>query len=290
MFTTLEDIPNKKTFEQDLAGEMEAGRVVCLFFVDLDGFKEVNDHHGHPEGDKCLLQVASAMSRAIEGRGRVYRVGGDEFCIILPNCSSSDVAVDAEQVRLSVDRLKPSGGTSKVTASIGVATSGVKLTDARALIVAADEAMYVSKWTTKNCVTTWPPSDSARIRADLAKLNSRVDSLQSQFAAQDKRSTDEKQRRQNIVQEISKLVQQGRELRDKVEYNNYSIQEVTSWKQHVIQYLTENLGESFAVRFCTASHQIPQFPPNMVPSMRVPWAGLTESLMTLIDFMAEHRA
>jgi hypothetical protein len=98
--------------------------------------------------------------------------------------------------------------------------------------------MYVSKWTTKNCVTTWPPSDSARIRADLAKLNSRVGSLQAQIAAQDKRNTDEKQRRHNIVQEISSLVHKGREIRDKVEYNNYSIQEVTSWKQHVTQYLT----------------------------------------------------
>jgi diguanylate cyclase (GGDEF)-like protein len=289
MFSTLDDIPNKKSFEQDVAGQMEAGRVVSLFFVDLDGFKEANDRHGHPEGDKCLLQAASAMSKAIGDKGRVYRVGGDEFCIILPNGSSSD-ADDAEQVRLSVERLKPFGGISRVTASIGVATSGVKLTDAKALIAAADEAMYVSKRTTKNCVTTWPPSDSARIRADLAKLISHVDSLQSQLSAHDKKNTDEKQRRQTIVQEISKLLLQGRELRDNVEYNNYSIQEVTKWKQHVTQYLRENLGESFAVRFCTASHLIPQYPPNMIPSMRVPWSGLTESLMTLIDFMSEHQA
>jgi hypothetical protein len=114
--------------------------------------------------------------------------------------------------------------------------------------------------------------------------------LQLQFAAQGRRNTDEKQRRQEIVHEISRLVQQGREIRDKIEYNNYSIQEVTSWKQHATQYLREKLGESFAVRFCTASHQIPQYPPNMVAGMRLPWAGLTESLMTLIDFMAEHRA
>jgi hypothetical protein len=219
----------------------------------------------------------------------LYRPGGDEFCVILPNRSGPDAAADAEQVRLAIDSLKPFGGTSKVTASIGVATSCAKLTDARALIAAADDAMYVSKWTTKNCVTTWPPSDRARIRADLAKLNSRVGSLQEQIAAQDKRNADDKQRRTNIVQEISKLVQQGQQIRDKVEYNNYSIQEVTSWKQRATQYLTESLGESFAVRFSTQSHQIPQYPPTMIQSMRVPWAALTECLMTLIDFMAEHR-
>jgi diguanylate cyclase (GGDEF)-like protein len=289
MFTALDDIPNRKSFEQELAAQMEAGRVVSLFFVDLDGFKEVNDHHGHPEGDKCLLQAAATISKVVDGKGRLYRIGGDEFCIILPNAPGAGVAVDAETVRLSIDSLKPFGGRSKVTASIGVATSGPKLTDAKTLIAAADEAMYVSKWTTKNCVTTWPPSDSARIRADLAKLNSRVDSLQTQIVAQDKRNTDERQRRQEIVQEISRLVQQGREIRDKVEYDNYSIQEVTSWKQHATQYLRAKRGEAFAVRFCTASHQIPQYPPNMVASMRIPWAGLTECLMTLIDLMAEHR-
>jgi hypothetical protein len=142
------------------------------------------------------MESVAAMSRVIDDRGRLYRPGGDEFCIILPNRSGPDAAVDAELVRLSIDRLKPFGGTSKVTGSIGVATSCAKLTDARALIAAADDAMYVSKWTTKNCVTTWPPSDSARIRADLAKLNSRVALLQAQIAAQDKRNTDEKQRRQ----------------------------------------------------------------------------------------------
>jgi diguanylate cyclase (GGDEF)-like protein len=289
MFISRDDIPNKKDFDQDLVAKMEGGRTVSLIFVDLDGFKTVNDQHGHPEGDRCLMESAAAMSKVIYDRGRLYRPGGDEFCIILPNRSGPDAAVDAEQVRLSIDRLKPFGGTGKVTASIGVATSCAKLTDARALIAAADDAMYVSKWTTKNCVTTWPPSDSARIRADLAKLNSRVGTLQTQIAAQDKRNADEKQRRQKLVQEISKFVHQGREIRDKVEYNNYSIQEVTSWKQHVTQYLTDNLGESFAVRFCTQSHQIPQYPPTMVPGMLVPWAGLTECLMTLIDFMAEHR-
>jgi diguanylate cyclase (GGDEF)-like protein len=284
------ELPNKESLDRDLDAQTGGGRIVSVIYVDLDGFKQVNDQHGHAEGNRCLVEVAAAMSRVIDGKGRLYRVGGDEFCIMLPDLSGSDATANAEQVRLSIDRLKPFGGTTKVTASIGAATSCAKLTDAKALIAAADDAMYVSKWTTKNCVTTWPPPDGARIRADLARLNSRVGSLQAQIAAQDQRNTDEKQRRQEIVQEISKLVHQGREIRDKVEYNNYSIQEITSWKHHVTQYLRENLGESFAVRFCTQSHQIPQYPPTMVPGMRVPWAGLTECLMTLIDFMAEHRS
>lgn len=143
MPVSLDDIPNKKAFEQDLAAQMGGAQTVSVVFVDLDGFKQVNDQHGHPEGDRCLMDSAAAMSAVIDGRGRLYRPGGDEFCIILPNRSGSDATADAELVRLSIARLKPFGGISKVTASIGVATSCAKLTDARALIAAADEAMYV---------------------------------------------------------------------------------------------------------------------------------------------------
>lgn len=289
MYLSINDLPNKKSFEQDLAAQIDGGQVVSLILVDLDGFKQVNDQHGHPEGDKCLMESAAAMSEVIDGKGLLYRPGGDEFCIILPNRADSDATADAEQVRPSIGRLKPYGGTSKVTASIGVATFCAKLTDVKALIAAADDAMYVSKWTTKNCVTTWPPPDAARNRADLAKLNHRVGSLQAQIAAQDRRDADEKQRRQRIVEELAKLLEQGREIRDKVEYNNFSVQEVSNWKQRVTRYLTENLGEPFAVRFRSSSHQIPQYPLQMVLGMRVPWAGLTEGMMTLNDFMAEHR-
>jgi diguanylate cyclase (GGDEF)-like protein len=289
MSISLAELPNKESLEVNLVAQMEGGRTVSAVFVDLDGFKQVNDQLGHAEGDRCLVEVAAAMSKVIDDKGRLYRVGGDEFCIMLLNPSGSDATADAEQVRLSIDQLKPFGGTTKVTASIGVATSCAKLTDAKALIAAADEAMYVSKWTTKNCVTTWPPPEAARQRADLAKLDHRVGSLQVQIATQDKRAADETQRRQGIVEELAKLLQRGREIRDKVEYNNLSHQEVTNWKQHVAQYLTENLGEPFAVRFRNPSHQITQYPPHMVPAMRVHWAGLTECMMMLNDFMAENR-
>lgn len=296
MSISIDDLPNKKSLEQDLAAQMDGGRTVSLIFVDLDGFKQVNDQHGHPEGDKCLMESAVAMSKVINGRGRLYRPGGDEFCIILPDRSGSDAAVDAEHVRLSIGSLKPFGGISKVTASVGVATSCLKLPDAKSLIAAADEAMYVSKGTGKNCVTIWPPTDAARNRSDLAKLHDRIGSVQrglqnlhAQISAQEKRDEQERRRRQRIVEELAKLLQQGREIRDKVEYNNFSVQEVSNWKQHVSQYLTENVGEPFAARFRSPSHQIVQYPPNMVVAMRVPWAGLTECMMMLNDFMAEHR-
>jgi diguanylate cyclase (GGDEF)-like protein len=290
MAVSLTELPNRESLERDLAAQLENGRTVSAIFVDLDGFKQVNDQQGHDEGDRCLVEVATAMSKVIDGKGRLYRVGGDEFCIMLLNPSGSDATADAEQVRLSIDRLKSLGGTMKVTASIGVATSCAKLTDTKALIAAADEAMYISKWTTKNCVTTWPPSDAARNRAEFAKLNQRVGSLQEQIAAQNKKDADDRKRKQNIVEELAKLLQEGREIRDKVEFNNFSGQEVANWKQDVERYLTKSLGVPFAVRFRSSSHQIPPYPPNMVPGMRVHWAGLTECMIMLDDFMSEHRS
>jgi diguanylate cyclase (GGDEF)-like protein len=269
---------------------MEGGQIASAIFVDLDGFKQVNDLYCHVEGDKCLSEVVAAISTVINGKGGLYRAGGDEFCIILRNRSGADAALDAEQMRRSIEDLDPFGGNTKVTASIGVATSCAKLPNAKALIAAADEAMYVSKWTTKNCVTSWPPPDAVRHRADLAKLNHRVGSLQAQIAAKDKKDADEKQRKQRIVEELAKLLQQGREIRDKVEYDNLSFLELSQWKQRAEHYLTDNLGEPFAVRFRTSSHQVTEYPPNMVPTMRVHWAALTECMMMLNDFMAEHRA
>jgi diguanylate cyclase (GGDEF)-like protein len=73
MLSSPDDLPNKKAFVSDLAAEMEGGELVSLIAVDLDGFKQVNDLHGHPEGDKCLVECAAAMSKAIDGKGRLYR-------------------------------------------------------------------------------------------------------------------------------------------------------------------------------------------------------------------------
>src|SRR5580698_395215 len=79
MLIPLDDIPSKKDFEHDLVAQMDGREPVSLIFVDLDGFEQVNDQHGHPEGDRCLMESAAAMSRVIDGRGRLYRPGGDEF-------------------------------------------------------------------------------------------------------------------------------------------------------------------------------------------------------------------
>ena len=86
----------------------------------------------------------------------------------MPNFSITEAIATAERIRAAVEVLEPFGETIYVTTSIGVAASTGELATAEALYKAADEAMYVSKFTTKNRVTAWPPSDEDR---ELAALN-----------------------------------------------------------------------------------------------------------------------
>jgi diguanylate cyclase (GGDEF)-like protein len=165
----LAKLPNKESLLKELAKQFQEHNLVAVTFLDLDNFKLVNDEHGHAEGDKCLVEVVANVGIAIAGKGKLYRVGGDEFCVMLPNFSRAEAAATAERERLMVEALGPFGGTTKVTTSIGVAASdGSGLANPESLVNAADEAMYVSKWTTKNRVTTWPPSDKDR---DLTREN-----------------------------------------------------------------------------------------------------------------------
>jgi len=161
----LNSLPNHEALLTDLVAPLRDKQLVSVAYIDLDNFKHVNDEHGHLEGNKCLEAVVGCISGAVSRKGRLYRVGGDEFCILLRNFSSPEAAATAERVRASVDALEPFNGTTKVTTSIGVAASDFdveRFADPALLVKAADEAMYVSKYTKKNRVTVWPPSDADR--------------------------------------------------------------------------------------------------------------------------------
>jgi diguanylate cyclase (GGDEF)-like protein len=117
--------------------------------------------------------VVSATSSAILHKGSFYRVGGDEFCVRLINFSANEAQATAERIRTNIERLSPYGGSIGVTASIGVAVSDSSdVATPQALIRAADDAMYVAKWTTKNRVCVWPPSPAEKALADANRKKS----------------------------------------------------------------------------------------------------------------------
>jgi len=160
-------LPVRESLLEDLLLQLQGNELVAVLFVDLDEFKLVNDRLGHAEGDNCLSTVVQTITRVLRHKGKLYRVGGDEFCVMLPNFSTSEVAAVHERLRASIDDLEPFGGTVKVTASVGVAVSEEKrLSTPHALVKAADEAMYVSKFTTKNRVCLWPPDAREAAQAE----------------------------------------------------------------------------------------------------------------------------
>ena len=103
----------------EIARHKRHGRRFTLLALDLDGFKQVNDRFGHPAGDEILREVARAMERAVRDQDTVTRVGGDEFCVLVPESTWEDADRMAERLRRSVAGAV--GGLSNLGVSIGYA-------------------------------------------------------------------------------------------------------------------------------------------------------------------------
>jgi len=148
-------LPNKEELIRDTRTVLERHSVSTLLVIDLDNFKSVNDTKGHSEGDDCLDRVVKTIGNVIGRKGKIYRWGGDEFAIWLPDFSTEEAQVTAERIRCEVERAKP-GGDIAVTASIGIC--GSDRTDSKSaeeILDFADKAMYESKRLGKNRVTVW---------------------------------------------------------------------------------------------------------------------------------------
>jgi diguanylate cyclase (GGDEF)-like protein/PAS domain S-box-containing protein len=136
-----------------LARRHKYGTAVC--YVDLDGFKAVNDSHGHANGDRLLQELAARMHRCIRSNDTAARLGGDEFVLVLTHIDS--VAEIEELLRRVLHELAQpvrleAGRELSVTASIGVALSPQDGSDPQELLRRADTAMYAAKRLGKNKV------------------------------------------------------------------------------------------------------------------------------------------
>jgi diguanylate cyclase (GGDEF)-like protein len=142
-----------------------------LVFGDIDHFKKVNDTLGHQAGDAVLRQVARALERVAQGRGRVYRYGGEEFCLILPNHSIDEALAVAERARREIEAQAFDGGL-RASMSFGVACLPDDADDAESLIRAADTAHYDAKNLGRNLVRRFgePPPTTPGPREPERKL------------------------------------------------------------------------------------------------------------------------
>jgi two-component system CheB/CheR fusion protein len=132
---------------EELAREVRTGRGVAVLWLDLDGFKDVNDRHGHRAGDAVLREVATRLEGAGRRQDSVGRLGGDEFAMIVTEFNNLDSleAVAARVLAVLRNPIPGPDGLLYITASIGIAIGPADGRDADALMHSADTAMYVAK-------------------------------------------------------------------------------------------------------------------------------------------------
>jgi diguanylate cyclase (GGDEF)-like protein len=132
---------------------MRSGWPLSLLFIDLDGFKTVNDDHGHLLGSRALIEASDVIRASARETDIVARFGGDEFAILLPETGVEGAHSVARRLRDRLQRFSFLAGlapASRITASIGVATLPDVADTAEGLLQAADAAMYRVKVTGKN--------------------------------------------------------------------------------------------------------------------------------------------
>ncbi|MCB2223474.1 MAG: GGDEF domain-containing protein [Actinobacteria bacterium] len=135
---------NRRAFQE--AAERERlraerrGEPISVAYLDLDGFKELNDRRGHQAGDRILEELAARVMRTIRGTDLFCRIGGDEFALLLPDTDAREAAAVLQRARRTLgDEETP------VTSSIGIATFRIVPTTVGAMVDAADELMYRAK-------------------------------------------------------------------------------------------------------------------------------------------------
>lgn len=144
----LTGLPNRRLLERHLRTGLDQARQqhrqLAMLFIDLDGFKSINDRHGHLLGDRLLVKVAQRISATLRSDDIACRYGGDEFVVLLLNVDQIDVAnMIADKIRERIGRrCCIDGQVLRVTASIGVAIYPVHGDHYEALMGCADASMY----------------------------------------------------------------------------------------------------------------------------------------------------
>jgi len=147
---------NRRSFfmqlEQAFSHAKQNGEELSVIMCDIDHFKLVNDTHGHAKGDDVIRAVAHQISSCLRSGDALGRYGGEEFCAFLPRMGILQATALAERIRQQIEK---SGGRIKTTSSFGVTALKFGAVSPPDLINQADEAMYLSKQTGRNRVTSF---------------------------------------------------------------------------------------------------------------------------------------
>lgn len=150
-FDSITRLPNRLYFDQELGARIAEARrfktSLGLFFIDLDGFKSVNDTFGHATGDRLLARAANRIASVLRHYDFVARLGGDEFVCILPGEGKHE-AITSIALKLIEQLERPfkvNGDSIQVSASVGIALFPEDGQDSTSLLTRADAAMYQAK-------------------------------------------------------------------------------------------------------------------------------------------------
>lgn len=146
----LTDLPNRLSLQQALDQLDDSEAVGAVIFLDMDHLKYINDHLGQPTGDRLILGIAGVLKSVLEpGQGEVYRTGGDEFAVHLPQARRSDAVAIAERILAGVRhysfRHPETQRPASITVSLGIALYPFHGNDALRLFANADIALYQAK-------------------------------------------------------------------------------------------------------------------------------------------------
>ncbi len=160
---TLTGLGNHRAFQEEMERQWaiaaRTGRSMALALLDLDDFKRINDSSGHAAGDQVLRQAATTMAAYMRRSDRAFRIGGDEFALIL-----SDTDVDGAQVMVRrllaacLDGETGRGAEHTVSFSAGIGAGPTSARDREALYRQADSALFWSKRHGRTCVTIYDPA------------------------------------------------------------------------------------------------------------------------------------
>ena len=166
----LTGLPNRRQFDDALkaaiAAPPRAGAAHAVLMLDLNGFKRINDIHGHPIGDEALIQVAMRLRMAVRGDDLIARLGGDEFAVLSRHVAGAEAATGlALRIMETFEEMVPAGGARhRLGIGIGVALFPQDGDAARELVRKADIALYRAKQEGRSAVHFFEQEMDVRLR------------------------------------------------------------------------------------------------------------------------------
>ncbi len=153
-------------FEQECNRANREGTPLSLMMFDLDHFKRINDTYGHPAGDRVLSDLGTLLLNSCRNYDLVARLGGEEFCILMPGLGAEEAYKVAETLRLKISRtIRIPQAEQRVSTSIGVAACS-RDHDCESLLTRADQALYAAKAAGRDRTVLFQPGTATAASAD----------------------------------------------------------------------------------------------------------------------------